>query len=126
MSQEREFMEGLLNQRFDFFLVLFAATIGGAASVWSNDSARFLILLIGLVVECLLSQVLARAQEKLNLILQELEKDPAHPFKIIDDKANRTGSKRNLVGYCIPRLCCTVLLLSIAFSVLESIANTNP
>lgn len=113
MSQERVFIEQLLNQRFNFFLILFSVTVAGAVNVRSQ-ALLIGVLAIGLVIEALLALVLARSQKKLDLILNELKKDKYHPMSVIDGMAGSTGSKRRLIGIWIPRLCCTLLLLALA------------
>ena len=48
LSQEREFMENLLNQRFNFLLVFFSLVIAGALAARSHDQA-VLVLQVGAV-----------------------------------------------------------------------------
>jgi disulfide bond formation protein DsbB len=115
MSQERVFMENLLGQRFNFFVVFFSVVIAGSI----NSKSQFLaaiVLTVGVVIALLFARVLARTQEKLDLILQDLFTDPSHPAKIIDDRATKTTSKRRIIGHTIPRLCCGVLITYAAYS----------
>ena len=64
----------------------------------------------------LLTRVLARTQEKLDLIIADLFTDPSHPVTIIDVRATKTTSKRKIIGHTIPRVCCTVLIVYALYS----------
>jgi len=110
MSQERVFIENLLNQRFNFFLVVFSVVLAGSI----NSKAQLqmqIILSIGAIITCLLSTVLGRSQEKLDLVLADLFSDPSHPAAIINKRAKEGGRRRRLVGKWIPRLCCAILII---------------
>ena len=115
MSQERAFIETLLNQRFNFFMVFFSLVIGGAINA-KTDLHIALILTLGFVIALLLSLVIGRAQQKLDLIIDDLKTDLSHPIKIIDDLAGPSSTKRRLLGYWIPVLCCIVLFLGAIFA----------
>jgi len=109
MSQERAFIENLLGQRFNFFLVFFSLVIAG--SVNSKTQLHLQIILgIGATICVLLATTLARSQEKLDLILNDLYSDPSHPVTIINKRAKPSGSRRKVISSVIPRLCCLLLL----------------
>ncbi|MBC7621863.1 MAG: hypothetical protein H7232_00585 [Aeromicrobium sp.] len=113
MSQERVFIEQLLNHRFNFFLILFSVTIAGAVNV-KSQGALVAILAVSLLIEFLLMLVLARSQHKLDLILLQFESDSFHPVTVINRLAkgdSKTKSRRHIVGLLIPRLCCVLLLV---------------
>ncbi|MCE7956431.1 MAG: hypothetical protein DYH06_00605 [Acidobacteria bacterium ACB2] len=111
MSQERAFIETLLNQRFNFLLVFFSLVLAGAVN--AKVQLHFqLILTLGAIVTLLFSLVLARSQQKLDLILADLFTDPTHPATIIDQRAGRQGSRRRLIGTWIPRVCTGILVLA--------------
>jgi len=116
MSQERAFIESLLTQRFNFFLVLFSIVIAGSVNAKTQVQLR-IILGIGTVVGVLFASVLGRSQEKLDLILNDLFTDDSHPATIIDKKAKKSGSRRRLIGVWIPRLCCAVLIVLFALAI---------
>jgi hypothetical protein len=118
MSQERAFIENLLSQRFNFFLVFFSIVIAGAVNA-KLQSHLHIILGIGFLVCVLLALTLDRSQEKLDLILEELFADEKHPACIINKKATIGCSRRQIIGYTIPRLCCSLLLLGFIFSLLD-------
>jgi disulfide bond formation protein DsbB len=109
MSQERVFIENLLNQRFSFFLIVFSLILAG--SINSKMQIQFqVILTLGAIVTTLFAAVLGRSQEKLDLILADLFADPSHPASIINRQAKQGGSRRRLIGVWIPRFCCIVLI----------------
>ena len=109
MSQERVFIENLLNQRFSFFLVVFSLVLAGAINAKMQIHLQA-VLTLGAIVTTLFAAVLARSQEKLDLILKDLFSDPSHPAAIIDKRATLGGSRRRLIGVWIPRFCCCVLI----------------
>ena len=115
MSQERVFIEQVLNQRFNFFLVVFSLVIAGAINSKQQVHLQ-IILMIGLALELSLASLLARSQEKLDLILDDLCSDPSHPIAIINSRARPKGSRRRLVGIWIPRACCGILMLANALA----------
>ncbi len=108
MSQERLFIETLLNQRFNFFLVFFSLVLAGAVNAKHQIEFQ-LILTLGAFVTTMFALVLNRSQQKLDLIISDLMTDPTHPVRIIDNLAGRSGGRRQLIGVWIPRFCATVL-----------------
>ena len=128
MSQERAFIENLLSQRFNFFLVFFSLVIAGAVNVKTPNQLP-IILGIGSTVSVLLAMVLARSQEKLDIILGDLFTDMTHPATIADKRAKQGGSRRRLIGIWIPRLCCGFLILGFVlalFGILRVPAGSAP
>ena len=115
MSQERAFIENLLNQRFNFFLVVFSLVLAGAL----NSKVQLhlqLVLTIGSILAVLLAAVLARSQEKLDIILADLFSDASHPATIANNRARKGGGRRQLIGLWIPRFCCAILVLGAIFA----------
>jgi hypothetical protein len=128
MSQERAFIENLLAQRFNFFLVLFSLVIAGSVNAKTQTHLQ-IILGIGLVICSLIALVLRRSQQKLDIILAELFADQSHPAAIVDNIAKRSqlgGSRRGLIGIWIPRLCCAILFIGFALSVLGCVTVPPP
>jgi disulfide bond formation protein DsbB len=109
MSQERVFIENLLNQRFSFFLVVFSLVLAGAINSKIQLHLQ-IVLTLGAIVTSLFAAVLGRSQDKLDLILADLFQDPTHPATIIDSRARKGGSRRRLIGVWIPRICSAVLI----------------
>ena len=106
MGSERDYMENLLNQRFNFLIVFFSIVIAGAVS--SNCDIHYtIILIIGAVISCLITLTIWRCQRKLDLIMEALPE--THPAKLIDTRAGQRGSVRRIIGYIIPTLCSLIL-----------------
>lgn len=128
MSQERVFMEKMLNQRVNFLLLIFSITVAGAVNS-KTDWALRIILFCGSLISLLLTSALNRNQEKFALILEDLKSDPSHPVSIIDARARKNGSRHRLVSIWIPRICCSMLVIGsiAAFSGLVSVERgTQP
>jgi len=109
MSDERVFMENLLTQRLHFFVILYSLIL----NCWLNAKAQWqlrLIFTLGFVICFLLGLALARYQQRVNSILESLERDyPEHPLNI-SNKAIGDRIKRGSIGWIIPIVCCTSLL----------------
>ncbi|MBI2843646.1 MAG: hypothetical protein HYX78_09630 [Armatimonadetes bacterium] len=121
ISQERAFIENLLTTRFNFFLVFFSVIVAGAVNAKEQVHLQ-LVLGLGAFICLLLSSVLGRSQEKLDLILEDIFQDDSHPAAIINNRANREGSRRRLIGVWIPRLCVAVLLIAFVASIVGFLA----
>lgn len=111
MSQERAFVETLLNQRFNFYMVFFSLVIAGTLNARGQFHLQ-MITSIGAFVAVLLAMPIMRADKKLALIMNDLKTDPSHPVKIIDDLAGPAWSKRRIVGRWIPVLCSACLCIA--------------
>ena len=125
MSQERVFIENLLNQRFSFFLVVFSLVLAGTI----NSKAQLhlqIVLTLGAIVTTLFAAVLVRSQEKLDLILADLYSDPSHPAAIINGRAKKGGSRRRLIGVWIPRFCFVVLIAGATLAWLNVLQVPKP
>jgi len=107
MSQERMFIENLLCQRFNYFLIFFSITVAGFGGA-KNSIYGEVILVLGSIIIYLFSEVLHWNQKKLNAILDDLYKDDSHPAKIIDDIVGH--SRRKIIGVIIPQICAGVLI----------------
>jgi len=127
MSQERAFIENLLNQRFNFFLVFFSIVLAGSINAKTQTHLQ-IILGLGCVICVLFTMVLRRSQEKLDLILADLWRDESHPSYIIDKSAKKCGSRRRYIGIWIPRFCCAALIIGFILSIFDvlKVANTKP
>jgi len=127
MSQERAFIENLLGQRFNFFLIFFSLVIAGSVNAKTQTQLQ-IILGIGSVICFLFAAVLGRSQEKLDIILADLFTDESHPATIIDGRAKPCGSRRRIIGIWIPRLCCAILIIGFILSLcgVLKVAQKNP
>jgi hypothetical protein len=116
ISQERAFIEGLLGQRFNFFLVFFSFVIGGALNFKGDALSQAGVLSLGTVICFFLMLPIRRAQQKLDLIISILLEDSEHPFTVIDRLARPGSSKRKLIGYYIPAFCFATLAVWTLFA----------
>jgi hypothetical protein len=123
LSQERQFIENLLCQRFNFLLVFYSLIVAGAytTSVETNFIAA---LFMGAVVCTLFSLPVAKAQYRLDSILDVLAKRPGNGCKESQDLDNVdrrrqlvpwlfrwfiARSQRRWIGYWLPLICAASL-----------------
>lgn len=112
VSNEREFSENLLNQRFNFFLIFFGLILGGA-SASSKPEFSVAILIAGTFICWLLAVPIFRIQFKFDIIFNEMLPEN-HPAKVADRLSKEKKKKpilvnkssRRIIGYYIPFLCC--------------------
>ena len=115
MSEEREFIENLLCQRFNFFLVLFSLFLAAAAACGSNKTAG-LILAVGSLVCLMVWMTIYRAHVKHHWIMQErMYKTKGHPAEIVNYAITQRGCKSlfsvsRWIGVVIPGVCCGILI----------------
>lgn len=131
MSQEREFIENLLCQRFSFFIVFYSIIVAGSSLTLESQTRLVVILILGSVILTLFATTLFRAQHKLDLILTEIFKISTHPTTVINNLAKDTkimpwyarfiasGSRRKFIGYTIPAFCVFSLILGAVLAVLD-------
>ena len=124
LAQERQFLENLLCQRFDFLLVFYSLIVAAAftATEWRNAVAA---LVLGMILCFMSSLPIARAQYRLDVILDHLEELETSALResrelaeanqgrrapgVLRLVANR--SQRRWVGYYIPAVCWISLLV---------------
>ncbi|WP_374375186.1 hypothetical protein [Dongia sp.] len=118
MSDEREFMENLLNQRFNFFMLVFAIVIGSAVQVKEQLHLQ-LLLSVGAILLMMFLPTLYRAQVKLDKIIWILKKrskesGKLHPVTEVDKELIEDGhcnwSVRRYIGFYIPTVCTLMML----------------
>ncbi len=131
MSQEREFIENLLCQRFSFFIVFYSIIVAASSLTLESQTRLVVILILGSVILTLFATTLFRAQHKLDLILKEIFKISTHPTTVINNLAKDTkimpwyarfiasGSRRKFIGYTIPAFCVFSLILGAVLAVLD-------
>jgi hypothetical protein len=114
LSQEREFMEELVQKRFNFLLVVLTLVLGGALSAGSTAKLK-IILTVGSVILALVSATLFRAYVKLDEVLKVLHQDPRHPIAIIQKRLQDRGfvlfGVQWIVGAFIPGVLTSGLFL---------------
>lgn len=85
MSREREFIENILCQRFNFLLVFYSLVLAGAFTTKLQLNFN-LVLTLGALVTSLLSITIARVRLRLDCILKVIENQQSHPTKITNDR----------------------------------------
>ena len=108
MSQERAFIENLLCNRLNYFLIFFSLTVAGFSGA-RNPYFGELILILGAVITTMFARVLSWNERKLNSIIGDLHKDESHPATIIDGMSGK--SRRNIMGLYIPRICSWTIII---------------
>ena len=88
LSNERQFMEGLVNTRANFLVVFFGLIVAGSVAARDLPIVQTGILGVGVVIIEMLRQVVGRAQTKLKINLILLYKIPDHPTTIVNEIAN--------------------------------------
>ena len=107
-SEEREFVENLVNQRFNFLLVLFGFIITAATQVKTVVQLQILLWL-GVLTVVPVSITIAAASFALQGIIEELYKLPTHPVT-----RSHSGFAflqiRWVIGYFVPAVCSIAML----------------
>lgn len=125
MSQERAYLEPLLNQRVNFLLVFFSLVVVGAVNAKSVQHFQ-IVLGLGAFVCWLLTVAIWRAQEKVDLILKDIfDTDKTHPATIINSRA-KGGSRRRIVGFWVPMVCSVAITLGLILSYCGCLAPVLP
>jgi disulfide bond formation protein DsbB len=124
LREERNHMEDILNQRFNFFIAIFGFII--VAITFVNNPAQLkLIFVIGSIIEAVFTLLIGRAQRKLSIFnkhLNKLEKD--YPIAEIKKKAN-DGCFLNPFKYSVVKLMGYVLPITITISLILSSVFAN-
>ncbi|HBC3836587.1 hypothetical protein CGI59_13820 [Vibrio parahaemolyticus] len=112
LSEERVFMENLLCQRFNFFLVLFGLFLAGGFG--ANDQQKSLIFGIGFFVELMMWLMVYRAHVKHDWIMKYLYEQHEHPVAQVNEAVKAKGlinfiSVSKITGIVMP-LSCTLIL----------------
>jgi len=107
MNKERKFLEGLLKERFNFFLISAPIFLFGVFKVNLGDTQRLLALAFGFIVFLLATLSILRTHLLIGHALDAL--DNTHPYKVIGRKTKwLPRANYMLVGICI---VVTVLML---------------
>jgi hypothetical protein len=114
LSQERAFIENLLNTRLAAFLVFFGIINAGGWSVSSHPYLQAIILTIGAGITWALTYLIGREQAKLDAILKILMTDPEHPAAVVNAMMGRAPDGRWIAGYILPAACAAVVTLAAA------------
>jgi hypothetical protein len=134
LYEERRHLENLLNTRFNFFLVVFAAILAALFTI-TNLSQFQLILILGASIESLFAIVIARAQLKLGFFLKVIRAIPNHAENASTIFANSKGtcflikgSRNWIVGYFLPITISLGLIIASFFpkNIYDSLSNSSP
>ena len=107
-------MENVINQRFNFLLVLFAFILSAATQVKSEFHLQVLLWL-GVLTVVPISVTIAAASSALEGIYKELYKDPSHPIT----QSHPTfpfPRARWLIGYVVPAVCSLTMIAGALFA----------
>jgi hypothetical protein len=141
MSQERVFIETICNQRFNFFLAFFGASLIGASNA-DEPNKRLLLLLISLCICILLASKINSTYKRLEAVVNYIREDPTHPETIITKRLSGQ-SKQNpftflvtkheksfgmfsVYSVWIPTTCLFVLAMLLLWSVLVETKQPTP
>jgi hypothetical protein len=121
LRDERSHMEGLLNQRFNFFIIMFGVIVATLPYV-NNTRQLYLIFITGFLVELSFTLLIRRAARRLKINM-ELLKEEGDVSEEIRKKAD-DGSSLNpfkysqvrLMGYVLPIFFTVSLLVALFFA----------
>jgi hypothetical protein len=114
---EREFIENLFNQRFNYLIIMYSLFLTAAATV--NTKQNLLIVLwLGLLFTSLVSMTIYRAFVKLIIILRILYKLENHVLQVVDKEMTTWRWKKlfranQIVGIIIPLIILFTFVLGI-------------
>ncbi len=117
---ERQFIENLFCQRFNYFLIIFSLFITAAASV-KNERSLIIVLSLGIIMTIAVWLTLYRAYIKLIVNLKILHQIPkeGHVFQIINNEIEsyhwikKLFGVNDLIGIYIPLFCILILILGL-------------
>jgi len=121
INQERMFVENLLAQRFNFFLIIFSLFLGGAAS--ANSQLKLQLLLFCGLVLCLLTwATVYRIYVKVDITLRMCYE---HDDRFLQEIARRTKQQgaagfiavNSLIGIWIPLICVVMMAITLILSI---------
>lgn len=116
LEEERQFVEEILNERFNFFMVFFSIIAAGAAST-SNQVLFRWILSLGAFISVFLTFAIYRSYFKQRILFKQFKIDnPDHAAAWADDEAKRTCKSLFTVvwilGWFIPIVCTVAISIA--------------
>ena len=110
MDEERKFLEGLLKERFTFFIVFAPVYIFGVyAASQITYAQRIWALFIGVIIFALFTFAIWRTNKLVNQTLDNLRKYDSHPYSIIC----KSAGPRPRANSILLAVCFFVVILSI-------------
>jgi hypothetical protein len=129
LSSERQFMENLFCQRFNFLLVGFSLVVTAAAS--ANTQTKLVAVLgVGALITVLTSFSIWRAYEKLVIVFTMLYRLEDHPLTMVGAEHDARPAFRRvfrvnpLLGRWIPLICSLTLLIGFVMSLSGALKAT--
>lgn len=116
LSQERAFVEDLVNKRLSAFLAVFGAVLAGVIATKTAPGFQVLVSWVGWAICARLAQATRRAQVKFDVIMGGLKQCPRHPIRWTEGAMEDAGinlksqTARHHVGATVPVMCCQILL----------------
>ena len=120
LRDERNHVEGILNQRFNFFIVILGFIVAAIPSV-KNLTQLAIAFVAGTLIEIILTFSMGRAQRRLDINIEMLKKED-EIIGEIDRRANEkkkgckidnlyTCSFRKWIGYYTPFIITVILII---------------
>jgi hypothetical protein len=112
--KEREFLENLMNTRFNFLLVVYGIVIAGAAAAKSNAVAHF-VLVVGFSVCGALAFATYRAYAVALPLIRLLKGDVETPLSWASAQADRrlmSMTAIHIIGIFVPIFCVATLAVA--------------
>jgi hypothetical protein len=112
---EREFMENLLQMRFNFLIAVYALFLN---ALFLSKNTKMIILIIGLIIVFIMGLTVYRIYKKLIIILRIIHKlGEQHVFSIVDKeiRSHKTGfiGVNEFIGITIPVLLVSSFIVGI-------------
>jgi len=118
---EREFVENLVSQRFNYFIVAYSIFITASATV-NEVKSLIIILSLGILVLSFIGFTIYRTHVWLDIVFKILHNLPekVHLFEMIREEQKKSiwikrhhGSVNKMIGIYIPLFCCLTLIIGL-------------
>jgi hypothetical protein len=115
-DEEREYLEGLLTSRFNFYFVFAGAVAAGATQIESHRE-QGVIFIAAFVISALFWRPLFRTSDLISKIIKETDAEHNHPLSIARRESNKQcflGEANTYFGQLIPGV---ITFLFLAFGI---------
>ena len=116
LREERNHIEGILNQRFNYFIIIFGLIVATIPYL-KNLILLMIVFLLGTFIEFILALSIARAQRRLDVSI-EMSIEEGSILKEIIKRADKgcclipgRRSVRRWIGYYVPFITTTILII---------------
>ncbi len=131
-DSERNHMETILNNRFNFLLIAVGLFLNAAMLTSTIESFKFIVI-ICLIFTVPISLTLFRAQARLNYLVNKMSEIPNHPVGETKNALAKSKnffvkySVKNIIGYYIPVITITLLTFLIFYpQTIFPVKGTHP